>query len=138
MKIENALNLRDKPFILLALRAKFRGLEPSISDYHRDLKRVFNQELCYSAVRKRLSNLEEKGFLKSDLIKEVVSNNLVDSKGEIKLRRFTKVFKKVYVVNDESRALKQFIKILKGLSRELFKKNLSQLFCNDDLLKSLV
>ncbi|MEM3590858.1 MAG: hypothetical protein QW702_01995 [Candidatus Bathyarchaeia archaeon] len=62
------------------------------------------------------------------MIKGVVSNNLVDSKGEIKLRRFTKVFKKVYVINDESRALKQFIKILKGLSRGLFKKNLSQRF----------
>ncbi|MEM2261191.1 MAG: hypothetical protein QXW55_04280 [Candidatus Bathyarchaeia archaeon] len=62
----------DKLLILLALRARLRGLESSISDYHRDLKRIFNQELCYNAVRKRLNRLEEQGFLRSELIKGVI------------------------------------------------------------------
>ncbi|MEM2750841.1 MAG: hypothetical protein QXH53_04145 [Nitrososphaerales archaeon] len=32
----------NKPLILLALRAKFKGLEASVSDYHRDFDRIFN------------------------------------------------------------------------------------------------
>ena len=77
---------------ILALRAKFRGLKPSISDYHRDLKGIFGYELCYSAVRKRLRKLEQLDILRSNLVKGFVRNDLVDSKGEIKLRRHTKVF----------------------------------------------
>ena len=134
----NALNQKiDKLLILLALRAKLRGLKPSISDYHRELKRIFNQELCYNAIRKRLSRLEEQGFLKSELIKGFVSNDLKDSKGNVKLKRQTRVFKKVYAINEENDALRKFVKSLKSLSKELFKKNLSQVFCNDELLKSL-
>ncbi|MEM1661192.1 MAG: hypothetical protein QXR17_08675 [Candidatus Bathyarchaeia archaeon] len=137
MKLTNILDKKNKLLILLALRAKFRGLEPSISDYHRELSKIFNQDLCYNAVRKRLCKLEGQGFLKSDLVKGFVRNDLVDSKGEVKLKRQTRVFKKVYAINDECKALKQFIKTLKSLSKELFKKSLSQVFCNDELLKSL-
>ncbi|MEM0049409.1 MAG: hypothetical protein QXW39_02590 [Candidatus Bathyarchaeia archaeon] len=111
----DVLNHRvDKLLILLALRAKLRGLEPSISDYHKELNRIFNYELCYNALKKRLGRLEEQGFLKSELVKGFARNDLVDSKGEVRLRRSTKVFKKVYTVNDECKALKQFVKMLKN------------------------
>lgn len=117
MKLSNALNQRaNKLLILLALRAKLRGLELSISDYQRELSKIFSQELCYNAVRKRLSKLEEQGFLKSDLIKGFVKNDLVNSKGEVKLERQTRVFKKVYAINDESKAMRKFVKMLKSLS----------------------
>lgn len=133
----NNSNRTDKLLILVALRAKLKGLEPSISDYHRELNKIFGQGLCYNAVRKRLSKLEGQGLLKSELIKGLARNDLMDSKGEIKLRRSTKVFKKVYTLNNESNALRKFIRSLKSLCKELFKKNLSQVFCNDELIKSL-
>ena len=75
--------------------------------------------------------------MKSELVKEFVRNDLIDSKGEVKLRRSTRVFKKVYAVNSESETLKKFVKSLKGFSKELFKKSLSQVFCNDELVRSL-
>ncbi|MEM2914617.1 MAG: hypothetical protein QXH91_04370 [Candidatus Bathyarchaeia archaeon] len=102
--------------ILLASRAKFRGLEPSISGYHKDLKRIFSQDLCYNTVRKRLSKLEGQGLLKSELVKGFAKNDLVNSKGEVKLERQTRVFKKVYAINDESKAMRKFVKMLKSLS----------------------
>lgn len=71
------------------------------------------------------------------MIKGFAKNDLVDSKGEVKLMRFTKVFKKVYTLNDESKAIRKFVKSLKSLSKELFKKNLSQVLCNDELMESL-
>jgi hypothetical protein len=126
----------DRILVLLALRAKLRGLEPSISDYHRDIKKVFNYSLCYGAVRNHLRGLEEQGFLKSELVKGLVKNDLVDSKGIVKLRRHTRVYKKVYSINEESKDLKQLIKDLKASSK-LFNKKLHQIFCNDELLNSL-
>ncbi|MEM2751125.1 MAG: hypothetical protein QXH53_05625, partial [Nitrososphaerales archaeon] len=86
---------------------------------------------------RKLSELEKQGLLKSELIKGFAKNDLVDSKGEVKLMRFTKVFKKVYTLNDESKAIRKFVKSLKSLSKELFKKNLSQVLCNDELMESL-
>lgn len=74
MNKENLLTRRDKLLILLALRAKFRGLEPSIGDYHRDLGRVFDYNLCYNAVRNRLRRLEDQGFLRSELVKGFARN----------------------------------------------------------------
>ncbi len=81
MKLSNRLNsIIDKLLILLALRAKFRGLEQSVSDYHRELKRIFNQGLCYNAIRRRLSKLEEQELFKNELIKGFAKNELVVSK----------------------------------------------------------
>jgi len=96
----NKLNSVDKSLIILALRAKFRGLKPSISDYHRDPKGIFGYELCYSAVRNRLKKLEQLGLLRSMLVRGLVRNDLVDSKGIVKLKRYTKVFKRIYYPND--------------------------------------
>jgi len=41
---------------------------------------------------------------------------LVDPKGEVKLKRFTRVFKKIYTVNDGGDALRKLVESLKRLS----------------------
>ncbi|MEM1643466.1 MAG: hypothetical protein QXO91_00685 [Desulfurococcaceae archaeon] len=122
MKLTNILDKKNKLLILLALRAKFKGLEPSISDYHRELSKIFNQDLCYNAVRKRLCKLEGQGFLKSDLVKGFAKNDLVDSKGEVKLKRSTRVFKKVYAVNDKNKLLRKFVETLKTFLKNCSKR----------------
>jgi len=132
------MNRRDRLLILLALRAKFKCLEPSIADYHRDFNRMFDEGLCYHTVRNRLRKLEGLGILKSELVRGFARNDLVDSRGVVKLARFSKVYKKVYSVNEESRILKQFIKGLKELSKQLFGKGLSKVLCNDEFFKSLI
>jgi DNA-binding Lrp family transcriptional regulator len=118
--------------ILLALRAKFRGLESSISDYHRDLKRIFDFDLCYGAVRNRLKKLEARELLKSRLVKGFVSNDLVDSSG-VKLSRHTKVFKRIYCPSDCREEVKRFLRSLKAIAKSLGKKP-SQVFYNDEVL----
>jgi DNA-binding Lrp family transcriptional regulator len=125
----------DRLLILLALRSKFRGLESSISDYHRDLKRIFDFDLCYGAVRNRLRKLEARGLLKSRLVKGFVSNDLVDS-GGVKLSRHTKVFKRIYCPSDCSEEVKRFLRSLRAIAKSLGKKP-SQVFYNDEVLKSL-
>ena len=130
------LNSVDKSLILLALKAKFRGLKPSISDYHRDLKKIFNCSLCYSAVRNRLRRLEQLGLLRSELVKGLARNDLVDSKGEIKLKRHTREWKRIYCPNDCREEVKRFLRSLMSLAGDLLGK-LSQVLCDDELLKSL-
>lgn len=90
--------MTDKLLILLALRAKLRELKPSITDYHRSLKTIFSYDLGYNAVRNRLKRLEDQDFLRSRIIRDFVKNDLADSEG-VKLRRFTKVYKKIYAIN---------------------------------------
>lgn len=131
------LKAEDKCLIILALRAKFMSLEPSIADYHRWFKRIFNHSLCYNAVRNRLRKLEQHGLLRSELVKGVARNDLVDSKGEVKLSRHTRVYKKVYAINVKSKVLKRLINALESFSRKLFKKGLSKVFSDDETLKSL-
>lgn len=135
MKVKN-LECKTDKLLILALRAKLRELKPSIADYQRSLREVFSKDLCYHAVRNRLRKLEEQGFLKSKLIKDFVSNDLIDSEG-IKLKRFTKVYKRVYAINVRNEVLKRLILALKELSKKLFKKELSEALCNNELLKSL-
>ncbi|MGQ9469923.1 MAG: hypothetical protein ACUVTD_08950 [Nitrososphaerales archaeon] len=94
--------------------------------------------MCYNAVRNRLRKLEEKGFLKSELVRDFVKNDLVDSKGNVKLRRHTRVYKKIYAINVRNEVLKRLILALKELSRKLFKKGLDEVLCDDELVKSLV
>jgi hypothetical protein len=125
----------DRLLILLALRSKFRGLESSISDYHRDLKRIFDFDLCYGAVRNRLKKLEARELLRSRLVRGFVSNDLVDSRG-VKLSRHTKVFKRIYCPSDCREEVKKFLRSLKAIAKSLGKKP-SQVFYNDEVLKSL-
>lgn len=99
--------MTDKLLILLALRAKLRELKPSIANCHRSLKTIFSCDLGYNAVRNRLKGLEEQGFLKSKMIRDFVKNDLADSEG-VKLKRFTKVYKKIYAINVER--LKRILK----------------------------
>lgn len=106
MRVKNVLRCKtDKLLILLALRAKLREIKPSIADHHRQLKRIFDYSLCYDAVRNRLKRLEEQGFLRSEIIRDFVKNDLADSKG-VKVKRFTKVYKKVYAINVRNEVFK--------------------------------
>lgn len=61
----------------------------------------------------------------------------MDSKGIVKLRRSTRVYKKVYAVNVRSRFLKRLIHVFRDVAKRLFKKELAQVFCDDELMKSL-
>ncbi|MGQ9469713.1 MAG: hypothetical protein ACUVTD_07860 [Nitrososphaerales archaeon] len=85
-----------------------------------------------------MRKLEENNFLKSELVRDFARNDLIDSKGNVKLRRHTRVYKRVYAINVRNEVLKRLILALKELSRKLFKKGLNEVVCNDGLLKSLV
>jgi len=137
MNRENAMDQRDKYLVLLALRASFRGLVPSIADYQRGLAKIFNLVLCYGSVRNRLKKLEQLNLLESELVKGIVKNSLVDSKARVRLERFTLIYKRVYMPNQESRVLKEFVRNLASFSRIFMNKSLPKILCDDESLAKL-
>ena len=124
----------DRLLVLLAFRADFQGLEPSIADYHRLLGRLFNHRVAYDTVRKRLRKLENCGVLRSRLKLAVVDNSLVDADGTVKLERRAKVYKRVYALNQKSKLLRRIIRFLEDASRRVCKKELSETFSDDELI----
>jgi len=123
--------------LLVALRSRVRGFELGIADYHRALSLLFNRELSYGTVWRNLRKLESTGILRSDLVRSIVRNDLVDSRGVIKVRRFTRVYKRVYELNCESKLARRFIGWMAWIARKVFKTRLETIVSNRKLINTL-
>ena len=128
----------DRLLILSALHAELQGVKRSISDYYRDLTNRLGLNIKYAAVRRHLKRLEKFGMLKGKLVRATVRNDLTDEKGNVRVKRHTKVYVKVYGLKNKSKLLKRIIMALEEFCDRNFEKKLKDVLLDVDMTDALV
>ncbi len=118
--------------VLLASRCKFKDVKgDGIADYHRGLRWLFDHRISCGQSREQLERPANHGVFGKALVWAAVKNDIVDSRGQAKVDRTTRVYKRTCPPNPKNKVFKEMVERLCRISKEALGKDLAQAFSND-------